>query len=53
MANPLDRAGLYQRYKDAQRGRGIESIFQEEGVGLGPLDYDGLSNCASNCSDSI
>jgi len=43
MANPLDRAGLYQRYKDAQRGRGIESIFQEEGVGLGPLDYSGDS----------
>ena len=43
MANPLDRAGLYQRYKDAQRGRGIESIFQEEGIGLGPLDYSGDS----------
>jgi len=53
MANPLDRAGLYQRYKDAQRGRGIESIFQEEGVGLGPLDYDGLSIFGYDGGDSL
>lgn len=43
MANPLDRAGLYKRYKDAQRGRGIEQLFQEEGIGRGPLDYSGDS----------
>ena len=43
MANPLDRAGLYKRYKDAQRGRGIETLFQEEGIGRGPLDYSGDS----------
>ena len=43
MANPLDRAGLYKRYKDAQLGRGIETLFQEEGIGRGPLDYSGDS----------
>ena len=43
MANPLDRAGLYKRYKDAQLGRGIEQLFQEEGIGRGPLDYSGDS----------
>ena len=43
MANPLDRAGLYKRYKDAQLGRGIEQLFQEEGIGRGPLDYRGDS----------
>jgi len=39
MANPLDRAGLYKRYKDAQLARGLGSVFQEEGIGRGPLDY--------------
>lgn len=36
MANPLDPAGLYQRYKAAQVGRGLGDLFQEEGPGLGP-----------------
>ena len=40
MANPLDPAGLYQRYKAAQVGRGLGDLFQEEGPGLGPSsDY--------------
>ena len=39
MVNPLDRAALYKRYQDAQIGRGLGSLFEEEGIGRGPLDY--------------
>jgi hypothetical protein len=33
MANPLDPAGLYERYKEALTARGLGSLFQEEGPG--------------------
>lgn len=36
MANPLDPADLYQRYKAAQASRGLGDLFQEEGPGIGP-----------------
>ena len=40
MADPLDPARLYERYKAAQVGRGLGDLFQEEGPGLGPSsDY--------------
>ena len=40
MADPLDPARLYERYKAAQVGRGLGDLFQEEGTGLGPSsDY--------------
>ena len=50
MANPLDPAGLYQRYKAAQVGRGLGDLFQEEGPGLGPSSQ--LSEIISTLRES-
>lgn len=50
MADPLDPARLYERYKAAQVGRGLGDLFQEEGPGLGPSSQ--LSKVISTLRES-